>query len=178
MVAEQTDSNTAIFQQYQDKLSSVKNELKGNIDTANNMLAIGWGDFGARPDSDIIFNTSKYKPELDALYKLALLKGDSAHARQTAVSQLYSIHYMKLKIGYVLRQTLHGKKFLGFIILAFAVCLGAPFWFDLLNKLIKLRSSGKKEESTDDDKTQTAASQQQPLTVNVNSAQSGGEAVG
>ncbi|MEQ8530717.1 MAG: hypothetical protein RIB86_02625, partial [Imperialibacter sp.] len=29
----------------------------------------------------------------------------------------------------------------GYLITAFAISLGAPFWFDLLNKLVKIRSS-------------------------------------
>lgn len=38
-------------------------------------------------------------------------------------------------------------KLLGFLITAFAVSLGAPFWYDLLNKLVKLRKavSGKED---------------------------------
>jgi hypothetical protein len=39
------------------------------------------------------------------------------------------------------------KKVLGFLLTTFAICLGAPFWFDLLNKLVKLRGTGKKEDS-------------------------------
>src|SRR5262245_19774943 len=30
-------------------------------------------------------------------------------------------------------------KLIGLLATAFAVCLGAPFWFDILNKLLKLR---------------------------------------
>jgi hypothetical protein len=35
---------------------------------------------------------------------------------------------------------------LGFLITTIALSLGAPFWFDLLNKLVSLRSSGQKPE--------------------------------
>lgn len=35
---------------------------------------------------------------------------------------------------------------LGWLITAFAVSLGAPFWFDLLNKFVNVRSSGKAPE--------------------------------
>ncbi|MCB0569678.1 MAG: hypothetical protein KDC66_07950 [Phaeodactylibacter sp.] len=35
-------------------------------------------------------------------------------------------------------------KALGWIVTALAISLGAPFWFDLLRKLVNLRSSGKK----------------------------------
>ncbi|MBC7745614.1 MAG: hypothetical protein H7096_10965 [Flavobacterium sp.] len=37
------------------------------------------------------------------------------------------------------------KHFFGFLLTAIAISLGAPFWFDLLNKLMKLRSSIKHE---------------------------------
>jgi hypothetical protein len=43
---------------------------------------------------------------------------------------------------------------LGCILTAVAISIGAPFWFDLLNKLVKLRSSGTQE------KTQTMSSQE------------------
>jgi hypothetical protein len=36
------------------------------------------------------------------------------------------------------------KKIAGLLLTAFAVSLGAPFWFDLLNKIVVLRSPGKR----------------------------------
>ena len=35
-------------------------------------------------------------------------------------------------------------RFLGIFITVIAVSLGAPFWFDILNRLIKIRAAGKK----------------------------------
>lgn len=40
-----------------------------------------------------------------------------------------------------------GIKFLGFIISAIAVAMGAPFWFDLLGKFINVRNAGKSIQS-------------------------------
>jgi hypothetical protein len=37
-----------------------------------------------------------------------------------------------------------GKKLAGWLLTALAISLGAPFWFDLLNKLIQLRGTGPK----------------------------------
>jgi hypothetical protein len=45
--------------------------------------------------------------------------------------------------------------FLGWIITALAISLGAPFWFDLLNKLMKIRAAVPPS-STDDKKPKTA----------------------
>lgn len=39
-------------------------------------------------------------------------------------------------------------RFLGWFVTALALSLGAPFWFDLLSKLVSLRSAGKKLTST------------------------------
>ena len=149
------------------------------------MLAIGWGDFGMRRDSARLLHI-KYKRETDSLVKLffadtanhaSAIHTDTLRARNFALAELYNNrHWAVLKLGYVFSESFHGKKFLGFLILAFAVCLGAPFWFDLLNKLVKMRGSGKKEESSSG--SNTNGSGQQPLTVNVNTQKSGEEAVG
>ena len=40
-------------------------------------------------------------------------------------------------------------KIIGWIITALAISLGAPFWFDLLNKVMKLRGTGVKQELSD-----------------------------
>jgi hypothetical protein len=83
------------------------------------------------------------------------------------------------KVGYVLKRTFTSpRKFLGFLILAFAVSLGAPFWFDLLNKLVKLRNAGKKEEDKSNATPSKINSAQTPVTVNINTQPSGEEAVG
>jgi hypothetical protein len=39
-------------------------------------------------------------------------------------------------------------KFAGFILTAAALTLGAPFWFDLINKIVDIRAAGKKPEET------------------------------
>jgi hypothetical protein len=40
-------------------------------------------------------------------------------------------------------QTSNGLAFLGWVLTAFAISLGAPFWFDMLNKVAVIRSSVK-----------------------------------
>jgi hypothetical protein len=39
------------------------------------------------------------------------------------------------------RKSKQKNAFLGWLLTAFAISLGAPFWFDILNKLMQLRSS-------------------------------------
>lgn len=50
------------------------------------------------------------------------------------------------RFKYVIHHLCSIKKLLGFLITTFAISLGAPFWFDLLSKLVKIRSGGKKPE--------------------------------
>ncbi len=69
-----------------------------------------------------------------------------------------------------------GRKFLGWLITAFAISLGAPFWFDLLNKMVKIRGTGKKEESGSG-ANPSAGNVQAPVTIHLTN-QSGEEAVG
>ena len=46
----------------------------------------------------------------------------------------------------------NGSRFWGWLLTALAISLGAPFWFDLLNRFVALRNAGKKPE---EDKTKT-----------------------
>jgi hypothetical protein len=177
-------SNEAVFKTYQDKMDEAKKELNTNMANANSLLAIGWGDFGMRRDSARLLNVT-YKNETDSLIKMYFADPsnhvsathlDTMHARSFALAAYYNNrHWAVLKIGYVISESFRGKKFLGFLILAFAVCLGAPFWFDLLNRFIKLRGSGKKEDSSGSNANGLV---QQPVTVNVNTHKPGEEAVG
>lgn len=57
-------------------------------------------------------------------------------------------------------------KIIGWLLTALAISLGAPFWFDLLNKLMKLRGSVKQD--TTEGSAATNKDKAAPLTVNVN----------
>ena len=47
-----------------------------------------------------------------------------------------------------------GRRLLGYLLTALALSLGAPFWFDLLNKLMKLRGAVATPTSDDKEKKQ------------------------
>jgi hypothetical protein len=66
---------------------------------------------------------------------------------------------------------------IGWLLTAWALCLGAPFWFDLLNKLISLRGTGTKINSGDKNNTSTAVNAAAPAQININT-NSAEEAVG
>jgi len=83
------------------------------------------------------------------------------------------------KMGYVLKRTFTSfRKMVGFLILVFAVSLGAPFWFDLLNKLVKNRNAGKKEEEGSAATSVKPTPLLAPVTINIQTQSTGEEAVG
>lgn len=71
------------------------------------------------------------------------------------------------------------ETFFGWIITAFAIMLGAPFWFDLLGKLTSLRGTGVKANSSESSAGagSVGGDTPNPVTVNVNT-NPGEEAVG
>jgi len=64
-----------------------------------------------------------------------LMQGGASRGLKQLVSECYTQAKKQDSGGWVL-------KLIGWLITGLAVALGAPFWFDLLNKLVNLRGSG------------------------------------
>jgi hypothetical protein len=116
-----------------DSLNDVKQKLEQDIVNANTILGIG----GWLPDTVSVSTNSKtgekiYSPLIDPL---SLSCGD----QEKSSGKLGFCTCDKW--WYFFRLFYH--HFFGFLITAIAISLGAPFWFDLLNKLMKLRTSQK-----------------------------------
>lgn len=76
------------------------------------------------------------------------LNGPNADPKQTVEEVVQMSETLKLPIGWSDARRPVGalaylSKFFGLLVTALALSLGAPFWFDMLNKVINLRSSGK-----------------------------------
>lgn len=122
------------------KLDSMKALYKSSIEENNEVLALGWGDYGYS-------KTDKYT---------AWVKAGRQPKDKPEEPGFFC------KIFYVICQ-LSWKQVLGFLITAFAVSLGAPFWFDLLNKFVNLRVSGTKpDEKSSTPVSKTASLNQKP----------------
>lgn len=90
----------------------------------------------------------------------------------------YKCDHLKLLHGFFfLYPDASFANFIGWIITALAICLGAPFWFDLLSKLVRIRGSGVRKDSSPSSPGMNNITSAPPITVNVNT-QSGEEAVG
>jgi hypothetical protein len=57
------------------------------------------------------------------------------------------------------------QRFIGWILTIAAVSLGAPFWFDLLKKLMNIRNAGQKPEKSEDRVAKMDSKKQQPQTA-------------
>jgi hypothetical protein len=135
-----------IYKLYQQNLDSTKRIIDLARINGNMLIALGWGDYGKKQDSLKIITK--------AIYELNESLGKKG-AIDSSKNQLWLSHTMSYryyawdwvyKTRYVLYETLtNWKKVLSFLLMGFAVCLGAPFWFDSLSKIIQIRAAGKKE---------------------------------
>jgi hypothetical protein len=126
----------------------------------NTLVGLGWGDYGQHdsvylrnlitmdaPCSIIRFSTklpSFWKgSDADKVYKAALrLKNSAGRDTLSAFKKEFDKDPAAFRRWYMWEKT-DNKKFFGFFIAAIAIGLGAPFWFDLLNKFVNLRTAGK-----------------------------------
>ncbi|MCU0369859.1 MAG: hypothetical protein MUC31_00445 [Bacteroidales bacterium] len=118
-----------------DSLLAVKKQLEADMAAANNILGIG----GWLPDTVLVTTDAKtgkqaYSPELDP-------KSLSRKDKEIKTGKLGFSFWEK--IAYLFNLFYH--HFFGFLVTAIAISLGAPFWFDLLNKLVNIRTSKKEE---------------------------------
>lgn len=130
--------------------------LREDVGTSNNLIAIGW---------DIPENFNK-SIKIDSIIKRnEAAKGKKRKTKINVCQQcIQEIYNQKAKIKpvnedtelnpieklkYVKCVAIRNKSLVGILITAIAISLGAPFWFDLLGKFMKLRSTNtptKKEE--------------------------------
>lgn len=133
-----------------DTLMSIREDLQKDINKANSILSVSWprmdsietkyvsGVINTRDTIRIDKNdTTKciyYPANVDkVLFEKALKKDDDKEIKQSG-------EYVYFRKGKYL-WCMVGKNIWGYIITALFISLGAPFWFDLLNKIVKLRTS-------------------------------------
>jgi len=118
-----------------DSLLNIKATIEADIEATKTLL--GYGSWP--PDSAEVYqnnNQIKFRPQLDASLlsvnqKIELL---TEKRIKFSTSQKWAYFFGILK-----------NHFWGFLITSIAISLGAPFWFDLLNKLMSLRTSNKEQ---------------------------------
>lgn len=134
-------------------------------DTMQTGLLLELEDQKSKNDSLIAFLVAKQAEQ----QKLIKLKERCAY-----ISKARDGHWFK----YGPNQAGGWETLLGWLITALAISLGAPFWFDLLSKLVRVRSANKAKDSEDPASPPSAAAPAQGAqTININT-NTGEEAVG
>jgi len=140
--------DTSELKEYRQKLDSllaIKKQLDADIANAGSILGSGaWLPDNVKVITDPQTNKKTYYPAIDAA---SILKKKIPDEKGNLTFNTLE------KWGYFFRLLYH--HFFGFFITAIAISLGAPFWFDLLNKMMKLRTS--KKEGTDSTTQTTVA---------------------
>ena len=116
-------------------LMEIRTRLDADISSANTVLGLGgWLPDHVRVTFDPVTREKTYAPRLDSR---------SLSVSHQKISNGTILFTFGQKMGYLLR--LAYQHFFGFLITAIAISLGAPFWFDLLNRIMKLRTSVKQK---------------------------------
>jgi len=138
-----------------DTLLQVKKELEKDMADANALINAGWPE-GKRFKIDTTTDTSKAGRISFYKNRAAIERADSC-LHDTLLGVIFPANVNKKEFQKFVNKKYNGKKsiyklssykrwmwyhhFLGYLLTALAISLGAPFWFDLLNKLVKLRGS-------------------------------------
>ncbi|MEP2026320.1 MAG: hypothetical protein ABJH98_10135 [Reichenbachiella sp.] len=115
-----------------DSLMNIKKELNKDIESANSVLGLGsW-----LPDSLLIDKKNRviYPDWINAGLASKIIGKNKVEKSTVKISTCQ-------KWQYLFRLLFVWPSVLGYLITALAISLGAPFWFDLLNKLMKLRGA-------------------------------------
>ncbi len=125
--------------------------VEDDIEQSNYVMAMGW------------HTSAKYKL-YDSLRKQKEALEDSLDNQKVkdtvAQQQLSFINRQLNAISPLVYDKFDpGSSFLGWLITAFAMTLGAPFWFDLLSKFISIRAAGTKPASN----SATDANESKPI---------------
>jgi hypothetical protein len=120
-------------------LNGTKKIILEDMDKAGSIVAFGW------PDKD----SCKVCDSLKSIL-VATKASDSPNIKHlNALIQYYNKYYKCNGIPYQTTST----RWIGWLLTALAISLGAPFWFDLLSKFIQLRGTGTKPPPPDPDPT-------------------------
>jgi hypothetical protein len=165
-----TSNDDSLQRRARQQLQEIKELYEKSIEDNNTLIGLGWGDYGYTKDT-ITYN--KLRDSLETIKDTVAFKNQNhisnfAEYKTQTLKKVPPYPSWWQKLLYILGQVLSNPKFiLGFLITAFAVSLGAPFWFDLLNKFVNLRVTGTRPEANKNvpSKTVTLNSQPDPDSV-------------
>lgn len=118
-------------------LDKAYKDVQNDLSLSGNVLGIGWNN-------------------IDTVRKMRALVAQLAKSDSLQAGKIRQAIADLDKTERVTFRTFRWSTPIGWLLTALAISLGAPFWFDLLNKLVKLRAAGgKPEDSTGQEKNRT-----------------------
>lgn len=180
-----TNKDDSAYQERFNSLQRINSSISDSISLITNSIKLHLGQISSLSNSNNTEAISNLNQQLVADSTIL------SHLRANQSPEFQKMKFLKERCIYIQQiraakwfryspnQSGGGETFVGWLITAFAIMLGAPFWFDLLSKLISLRGVGTKttpKENSTGSTTDTSASTN-PVIVNVNS-NPGEEAVG
>lgn len=126
--------------------------IKTRLATVNTLVGLGWKD-GGRKDTGFINAIKNDRPSrINSSYFQWISNHQKVFCAFTKIKDsipdsIYKKYNYYLSKHYIYYKT-DWASFLGFFITAIAICLGAPFWFDLLGKFVNIRAAGKVPNTT------------------------------
>jgi hypothetical protein len=140
---EQRAADSVRYARIKNGIDNINKLYNETIEKQNTTLGLGWGDFGFAADSA---KWVKERLKCDSIKNVNVKMKTKLPVPQLRELPVNNFWY---KVKAVARPL----SLIGFLITALAISLGAPFWFDLLNKFINLRVSGTKPDGKEEDKS-------------------------
>jgi len=120
--------------------------LREDVNASNSLLAIGWDipenfnksiKIDSIIKSNVLLKTKKRRPKINVCQQCIQEIYNKKPKPVKEETELTTIERLK----YVKCVATKNKSLIGILITAIAISLGAPFWFDLLGKFMKMRSA-------------------------------------
>jgi hypothetical protein len=161
----QVVQNASVFMEQQQELGQQLQEMKqANLDSTKAFQTLSSSYEELTVKNKQLFDSARH-----------LVNGDIKNLNNSLSLGYKCDHYSTLHLFFFFLDDVSLINFWGWVCTALAISLGAPFWFDLLNKIMKLRSAGSKGETNS-----TAPGPKDPVTnqVRVMIEKTGGEVAG
>lgn len=133
--------------------SKVK-ELRGKKDTLLKLLAAR-KEMLANDSLEFAALTTWQQQNLQAINELSGKKFKEIPVVDRENDEVYYLRgkgpFTGSRLWYIISNTFKDLRLLGFLLTALMISLGAPFWFDLLKKLVSLRGAGVRPDPSDNE---------------------------
>jgi hypothetical protein len=144
-------------------LRELRQALSGNQDTSLVTFIEKFPSPIRVADSSMVLRAilSKIAEDLQTVDSITYTMGKGSNISDVVIHGQSPLP-VSTKLVIVLGNLFTGFNFVGFFITALALSLGAPFWFDLLNKVSSIKSVGKNPDSGKDEAKEKSRAQEYP----------------